>query len=119
MTTLIPEMQSWVARSPRPADVTSAVHYLVLAIGSQCEDEQTATTYFLRGKHLALSALAGNLSLGTVQSFVLTTLYMLRSCQINAAFLFFGTDSLSLYPFTPSSAEERSPRHADNTTAQP
>jgi hypothetical protein len=71
--------------------VASAVNYLVLAIGSQSEDEQMATRYFLRGKHLALAALAGNLSLGTVQSFLLTTLYMLRSCQINAAFLFFGT----------------------------
>lgn len=105
-----------MAGSPRPADVTLAVHYLVLAIGSQCEDEQTATTYFLRGKHLALSALAGNLSLGTVQSFILTTLYMLRSCQINAAFLFFGTDFLSIHSSLPSE-KGRSPGQADNAAA--
>ncbi|RWA02981.1 hypothetical protein EKO27_g12124, partial [Xylaria grammica] len=96
--TLTPELQAWAAQAERSADVTSAVHYLVLAIGSQSEDEQMATAYFLRGKHLALSTLAGNLSVGTVQSFVLTTLYMLRSCQINAAFLFFG----SATPLTPS-----------------
>ncbi|KAI1150357.1 fungal-specific transcription factor domain-containing protein [Nemania diffusa] len=95
--TLIPEIQSWAAQAARPADVTSAVHYLVLAIGSQCENEQRATAYFLAGKHLALSALAGNLSVGTVQSFTLTALYMLRACQINAAFLFFGIAARAAY----------------------
>ncbi|KAI0532472.1 fungal-specific transcription factor domain-containing protein [Xylaria digitata] len=95
--TLIPEIQSWATQAPHSADVTSAVHYLVLAIGSQCEDEQIATAYFLRGKHLALSALVGNLSVGTVQSFLLTTIYMLRSCQINAAFLFFGIAARAAY----------------------
>ncbi|KAI1176471.1 hypothetical protein F4777DRAFT_268978 [Nemania sp. FL0916] len=95
--TFIPELQTWAAQSARPADVTSAVNYLVLAIGSQAEDEKTATTYFLRGKNLALSALAGNLSVGTVQSFILTTLYMLRSCQINAGYMFFGIAARSAY----------------------
>ena len=92
--TLIPSIQSWANQVDRSTDTTSAVHYLVLGIGSQSEDEQLATTYFLRGKHLALSTLTGNLSVGTVQSFLLTTLYMLRSCQINAAFLFFGLSCL-------------------------
>ncbi|KAI0468910.1 fungal-specific transcription factor domain-containing protein [Xylaria cf. heliscus] len=96
-TTMIPEIQSWATRASRSTDVTSAAHYLVLAIGSQSEDEQTATTYFLRGKHLALSALGGNLSVGTVQSFLLTTLYMLRSCQINGAYLFFGIAARAAY----------------------
>ncbi|KAI0428014.1 fungal-specific transcription factor domain-containing protein [Xylaria sp. FL1042] len=95
--TLIPTILSWASQAERSADVTSAVHYLILAIGSQSEDEQVATTYFLRGKHLALSTLAGNLSVGTVQSFLLTTLYMLRSCQINAAFLFFGIAARAAY----------------------
>ncbi|KAI1736349.1 fungal-specific transcription factor domain-containing protein [Xylaria scruposa] len=95
--TLIPEVQSWADRAERSADVTSAVYYLVLAIGSQSEDQQMATTYFLRGKHLALSALGSNLSVGTVQSFLLTTLYMLRSCQINGAYLFFGIAARAAY----------------------
>ncbi|KAK5636915.1 hypothetical protein RRF57_012627 [Xylaria bambusicola] len=95
--TLIPGIQSWGNQVKRPGDVTAAVYYLVLAIGSQSEDEQLATTYFLRGKHLALAALTGNLSVGTVQSFLLTTLYMLRSCQINAAFLFFGIAARAAY----------------------
>ncbi|KAI0913148.1 fungal-specific transcription factor domain-containing protein [Ustulina deusta] len=95
--TQIPEIRSWANQLERSADVTSAVHYLVLAIGSQSEDEQIATTYFLRGKHLALSTLAGNLSVGIVQSFLLTTIYLLRSCQINAAFLFFGIAARAAY----------------------
>ncbi|KAI0803865.1 fungal-specific transcription factor domain-containing protein [Xylaria sp. FL0064] len=95
--TLIPSILSWAAQTERASDVTSAVHYLILAIGSQSEDDQVATTYFLRGKHLALSTLAGNLSVGTVQSFLLTTIYMLRSCQINAAFLFFGIAARAAY----------------------
>ncbi|TGJ78406.1 hypothetical protein E0Z10_g10360 [Xylaria hypoxylon] len=107
--TLLPEIQSWATQVERSVDVTSAVHYLVLAIGSQSEDEQTATTYFLRGKHLALSALVGNLSVGTVQSFLLTTLYMLRSCQINAAFLFFGS--------TPFPFQSLFQAHIRNTSA--
>ncbi|KAI0967791.1 fungal-specific transcription factor domain-containing protein [Xylaria arbuscula] len=94
--TIIPDTLSW-ANQTEHVDVTSAVYYLVLAIGSQSENEQTATTYFLRGKHLALSTLAGNLSVGTVQSFLLTTVYMLRSCQINAAFLFFGIAARAAY----------------------
>ncbi|KAI1351045.1 fungal-specific transcription factor domain-containing protein [Xylaria sp. FL0043] len=95
--TLLPNILSWAAQAERASDVTSAVHYLILAIGSQSEDEQVATTYFLRGKRLALSTLAGNLSVGTVQSFLLTTIYMLRSCQINAAFLFFGIAARAAY----------------------
>ncbi|KAI1307507.1 fungal-specific transcription factor domain-containing protein [Xylaria venustula] len=95
--TIIADILSWANQTQHATDVTSAVHYLVLAIGSQSENEQTATTYFLRGKHLALSTLAGNLSVGTVQSFLLTTVYMLRSCQINAAFLFFGIAARAAY----------------------
>ncbi|KAI0403134.1 fungal-specific transcription factor domain-containing protein [Xylaria palmicola] len=95
--TLFPEIQSWAGQVQRSADVTSAAHYLVLAIGSQSEDEQAAATYFLRGKHLALAALAGNLSIGTVQCFLLTTVYMLRSCQINGAYLFFGIAARAAY----------------------
>ncbi|KAI1488023.1 hypothetical protein F5X96DRAFT_672079 [Biscogniauxia mediterranea] len=87
---LAADISSWCAQAQRPPDVTSAVHYLVLAIGSQSADEEAAARYFLQAKGLALSSLGGNLSIGTVQAFVLVTLYMVRSCQINGAFLFFG-----------------------------
>ncbi|KAI0602676.1 hypothetical protein F4775DRAFT_600677 [Biscogniauxia sp. FL1348] len=89
------DIASWCAQPQRqPADVnatvTAAVHYLVLAIGAQSADEEPAATYFLHAKNLALSSLGGTLSIGTVQAFVLVTLYMVRSCQTNGAFLFFG-----------------------------
>ncbi len=112
--TLIPEIRSWANQLERSADVTSAVHYLVLAIGSQSEDEQIATTYFLCGKHLALSTLAGNLSVGIVQSFLLTTIYLLRSCQINAAFLFFGSTPPLSTP-TPPPQKGRQQRATNKT----
>ncbi|KAJ3580454.1 hypothetical protein NPX13_g96 [Xylaria arbuscula] len=38
--TLIPEIQAWANQVQRSTDATSAVNYLVLAIGSQSEDEQ-------------------------------------------------------------------------------
>ncbi|KAI1500044.1 hypothetical protein F5X99DRAFT_388037 [Biscogniauxia marginata] len=87
---LVADLSIWSAQVERLPDVTSAVNYLVLAIGSQSADEEAATGYFLYAKSLALSSLGGNLSIGTVQAFVLITLYMARSCQINGAFLFFG-----------------------------
>ncbi|KAI8627786.1 IDO-domain-containing protein [Xylariaceae sp. FL1651] len=94
---LVNDVLAWVNQAERSPDAASAVYYLVLAIGSQSDDEQAATTYFLHGKSLALSGLAVNLSIGTVQSFLLITLYMLRSCQINGAFLFFGIAARAAY----------------------
>ncbi|KAI1323306.1 IDO-domain-containing protein [Xylariaceae sp. FL0255] len=76
----------------------AAVNDLILAIGSQSTDSHIAASYFLRGKSLALSGLStGNLSIQTVQCFLLVTLYMLRSCQINGAFLFFGIAARAAY----------------------
>jgi hypothetical protein len=71
-------------------DINAAVNYLVLAIGLQTTDESLASAYFEHAKVLALSALGSDLGIGTVQAFTLTTLYMLRACQITGAFLFFG-----------------------------
>ncbi|KAI5922361.1 hypothetical protein F4810DRAFT_295814 [Camillea tinctor] len=87
---LVADISTWSAQAERSPDVTAAVNYLVLAIGSQSEDEDTAAKYFLHAKNLALSSLGGNLSIGTVQAFILVTWYMVKSCQINGAFLFFG-----------------------------
>lgn len=38
--------------------------------------------------------LGGNVTVATIQAFVLVTLYMLGSCQPNGAFLFFGREYL-------------------------
>lgn len=76
--------------SHRVDDVSSAVNYLVLALGTQQRDEDLAQLYFEYARDQALATLNGNLSIETAQAFILVTLYMLCACQINGAFLFFG-----------------------------
>ncbi|KAI5867390.1 hypothetical protein GGS23DRAFT_548178 [Durotheca rogersii] len=78
-------------------DEASAVDYLVLAIGSQSVHEESAAQYFGYAKSLALSRLGGDLSIETVQAFALITFYMLRACQINGAFIFFGIAARAAY----------------------
>ncbi|KAJ9133306.1 positive regulator of put (proline utilization) [Pleurostoma richardsiae] len=92
-TQLAEDILLWAkqAQEARAADDgASAVHYLVLAIGCQESDESAAQAYFNYAREKALSQLSGDLSVSTVHAFVLMTLYMLCSCQINGAFLFFG-----------------------------
>lgn len=87
---LADNVSTWATNTETPQDTTSAVNYLVLAIGSQSVDEGSAAEYFQYAKTLALSCLGGDLGIETVQAFALVTLYMLRACQINGSFLFFG-----------------------------
>ncbi len=70
--------------------MVSAAYYLVLAIGLQKLDEETAQLYFDYARDQAFNDPSGNLGVGTVQAFILITIYMLGACQINGAFLFFG-----------------------------
>lgn len=83
-------ISAWIAKEGESADATSAVNYLVLAIGSQSINEESAARSFQYAKTLALSCLGGDLGIETVQAFALVTIYMLRACQINGAYLFFG-----------------------------
>ncbi|KAI1101286.1 hypothetical protein F4804DRAFT_344081 [Jackrogersella minutella] len=94
---LMDRISTWVIEKEAPRDVASAVNYLVLAIGSQSIDEASAVQYFHYAKTLALSSLGGDLGIETVQAFALVTLYMLRACQINGAFLFFGVAARAAY----------------------
>ncbi|KAI1334650.1 hypothetical protein F5Y15DRAFT_420581 [Xylariaceae sp. FL0016] len=83
------QIVAWSSQDDR-SDALSAVYYLILAVGAQSIDEEAAARYFQYGKGLAMSSLGGNLSIGTAHAFTLMTMHMLRSCQINGAFLFFG-----------------------------
>lgn len=90
---LMEDMTIWASNHQagnRINDVSSAVSYLVVAIGMQQTNEETAQLYFEYARDQALANLNGNLSVDTVQAFILVTLYMLCACQINGAFLFFG-----------------------------
>lgn len=90
---LVEDMTIWASNHQvgnRIDDVSSAVNYLVVAIGMQQTSEEAAQLYFEYARDQALANLNGNLSVDTVQAFILVTLYMLCACQINGAFLFFG-----------------------------
>lgn len=78
-------------------DVSSAVNYLVIAIGLQKSDENTAQLYFAYARNLAFASLSGNLGVASVQVFILVTFYSLGACQINAAFLYFGIAARAAY----------------------
>jgi hypothetical protein len=83
----------WVTQSHSHArldDMTSASYYLVVAIGLLQHDQQLAQTYFDYARDRALANIGGNMSMATVQAFLLITLYTLHASQINGAFLFFG-----------------------------
>lgn len=71
-------------------EAQSVVNYLVLAIGSLDTDSAVSQQFFDHAQVQALSVLIGDLSIGTVQAFLLITLYMFMTCQINGAFLFSG-----------------------------
>ncbi|KAF6810432.1 fungal specific transcription factor domain-containing protein [Colletotrichum plurivorum] len=87
---LADEVCAWAQQSHRSQDVASAAFYLVLAIGYQSSEEDLASAYFEYARNTALASLGGNINVPTIQTFILVTLYMLGSCQMNGAFLFFG-----------------------------
>ncbi|KAK1964334.1 fungal-specific transcription factor domain-containing protein [Colletotrichum sublineola] len=86
----VDEVGSWAQQTQRLQDASSATFYLVLAIGYQSSNEGRASSYFDYARNIALANLSGNINVPTIQTFVLVTLYMLGSCQMNGAFLFFG-----------------------------
>ncbi|AEO67879.1 uncharacterized protein THITE_2117029 [Thermothielavioides terrestris NRRL 8126] len=99
-TRLAADIDAWAER-PRPRDratnTSSAVNYLVLAIGCRKSDENTAQRYFDYARSLAFESLSGDLGVASVQLFILVTFYSLTACQINAAFLFFGIAARAAY----------------------
>ncbi|KZL83840.1 fungal specific transcription factor domain-containing protein [Colletotrichum incanum] len=86
----VDEVGSWAQQTHRLQDASSATFYLVLAIGYQSTEEDRASAYFEYARNIALANLSGNINVPTIQTFILVTLYMLGSCQMNGAFLFFG-----------------------------
>ena len=97
---LADDIASW-AEDTRPRDktpeVSTAVNYLILAIGCQKSDELLAQQYFDYARNLAFASLGGNLGVTSVQVFILITFYSLGACQINGAFLFFGIAARAAY----------------------
>jgi hypothetical protein len=70
-------------------DISSAVKYLVLAIGVQESDERKAEAWFTHAKQVLVVNLVASMHIATVQGFALVAVYMLRGFQPNGAFLYF------------------------------
>ncbi|KAF4986959.1 hypothetical protein FDECE_15677 [Fusarium decemcellulare] len=87
---LLEDLMLWANLDHKPDDANTIINLLVLAIGIQMDNEELAQDYFEYARDRAYANLSGNLSVTTIQIFILITLYMLCSCQINGAFLFFG-----------------------------
>ncbi|KAM3530512.1 hypothetical protein NHJ13051_001345 [Beauveria bassiana] len=96
-STLLEDLLLWADQQQKPRDGASTIKYLVLAIGRLRDDEALAQEYFEYAKNQAYIDMSADLSAETVQSFVLITMYMLCSCQINGAFLFFGIAARAAY----------------------
>lgn len=100
--TLLDDMLLWAdqiqQQQQQPLqDMASTIKFLVLAVGKLMDDEALAQEYFEYARGQAYADLSGDLSVQTVQAFVLITVYMLCSCQINGAFLFFGIAGRAAY----------------------
>lgn len=90
---LVDDISLWAAQGQDhdgPDNMTSAVYYLVLAIGLLKQDSQLSQAYFDFARDRTLANIGGNMSIATVQAFLLISIYTLCASQINGAFLFFG-----------------------------
>lgn len=72
-----------------PREAASAVHYLVLAIGSQERNDIKAEAWFSHAKKSLMATFTASMHLSTVQGFALVAVYLLRSFQPNGAYLYF------------------------------
>lgn len=70
-------------------DVSSAVFYLVLALGAQEDDEEQAEAWFRHARELLLRHMGNNMNVSIVQGFTLVAIFMLRAFQPNGAYLYF------------------------------
>ena len=91
---LLDDIKRWAA-SPggtiHSNDISSAVKFLVLAIGVQETDERKAEAWFSHAKQVLVVNLVASMHIATVQGFALVAVYMLRAFQPNGAFLYFCT----------------------------
>lgn len=94
---LLDDLIIWANLEQKPDNVTTIIHFLVLAIGLQADDDALSQQYFEYARDLAYTDLSDSLGVETVQAFILVTIYMLCSCQINGAFLFFGIAARAAY----------------------
>ena len=84
------QIKHWMSDHPVAHNVGSAANYLILAIGLQHSDEQLANTYYCKARDITMARLTFDTNPLTVQSLLLIAIYMLRGCQPNGSYIYFG-----------------------------
>lgn len=120
-------LPDWCQRpQAEPGDTdssSSAMYYLVLALGAQScpeDKDETAERYFNHGRYITLTTFMEDPTLITIQCHVLITMYLLAGSRRNPAFMYLGTavraayalglhkqDVSALYPPSEYSTRER------------
>jgi hypothetical protein len=96
------DLQDWINGFFANNTPTSAIFYLVMAIGAQSRathalDERRSKLYFDHGRQLACLGLMEDPSMATIQAFTLMTFYMLGACRRNGAYLNLGIAARAAY----------------------
>lgn len=84
--------------APSSNETTSAVDYLIMAIGVQESNETKAEAWFTHAKNSLVANLTASMHLATVQGFALVAVYLLRAFQPNGAYLFFCASAQMMLP---------------------
>lgn len=85
-------LTSWLGGRPLRRHLGESMVYLVLAIGAQtCPEDKDdlANQYFNYGRYLTMRSM-DNPNIGTIQGYILITMYLLGASQRKAAFLNLG-----------------------------
>ncbi|KAH8897414.1 hypothetical protein GQ53DRAFT_713136 [Thozetella sp. PMI_491] len=88
------------ASDDQASDPSSALFFLVLAIGAQtCPEDRDdlAQRYFDYGRFLTTSGAMEEPSISTVRAYVLITMYLLGASRRNAAFMYLGIAARAAY----------------------
>lgn len=79
---------------------SSAMYYLVLALGAQSgpeDKDETAEKYFNHGRYITLTTFMEDPTLITIQCHILITMYLLAGSRRNSAFMYLGTAVRAAY----------------------
>ncbi|KAI5365090.1 hypothetical protein Slin15195_G046270 [Septoria linicola] len=95
---LLRDIKTWAGGfTSHQDDATSAVYYLVLAVGAQESHDIKAEAWFRHAKDILLKHLTASMNVATVQGFALVAIFMLRAFQPNGAYLYFSLAARTAY----------------------
>ncbi|KAF2796944.1 hypothetical protein K505DRAFT_192414, partial [Melanomma pulvis-pyrius CBS 109.77] len=96
------DLARWIHGYFPTSEPTSAIFFLVLAIGAQSRsadalDERRAQVYFNHGRQLACLNLLDDPSIATTQAYILIAFHMLAACRRNGAYMNLGIAARSAH----------------------